>query len=65
MAAHAKDRSRSKPNDAKNRVRRGRLRGFDYKDTDLLRRLLTDRGKSRLGPTPALVVNTSEMSPLQ
>ena len=55
MAAHAKDRSRSNPNDGKNRVRRGRPKvcvfcarqivWVDYKDTDLLRRFMTDRGK--------------------
>src|ERR1700676_663862 len=55
MAAHGKDRSRGKPNDAKNRVRRGRpkvcvfcaqhIAWVDYKDTNLLRRFMTDRGK--------------------
>lgn len=55
MAAHGKDRSRTKPNDAKTRVRRGRPKvcmfcaqhvvWVDYKDTNLLRRFITDRGK--------------------
>jgi len=55
MAPHGKDRSRTKPNDTKNRARRGRpkvcvfcarqIAWVDYKDTDLLRRLMTDRGK--------------------
>ena len=55
MAAHGKDRTRTKPNDAKNRLRRGRpkvcslcaqqMRWVDYKDTNLLRRFVTDRGK--------------------
>lgn len=55
MAAHGKDRSRTKPNDAKGRVRRGRpkvcmfcaqhIAWVDYKDTNLLRRFITDRGK--------------------
>jgi small subunit ribosomal protein S18 len=55
MAAHGKDRTRTKPNDAKNRLRRGRpkvcvlcaqqVRWVDYKDTNLLRRFMTDRGK--------------------
>ena len=55
MAAHGKDRSRTKPNDAKGRVRRGRpkvcmfcaqhITWVDYKDTNLLRRFITDRGK--------------------
>ena len=55
MAAHGKDRARTKPNDAKGRVRRGRpkvcmfcaqkIAWVDYKDTNLLRRFITDRGK--------------------
>jgi small subunit ribosomal protein S18 len=55
MAPHGKDRSRTKPTDTKNRARRGRpkvcvfcarqIAWVDYKDTDLLRRLMTDRGK--------------------
>jgi small subunit ribosomal protein S18 len=55
MAAHGKDRSRSKTNDLKNRPRRGRPKvclfcvqhvlWVDYKDTNLLRRFMTDRGK--------------------
>jgi small subunit ribosomal protein S18 len=55
MAAHGKDRARTKPNDAKNRLRRGRpkacilcsqqVQWVDYKDTNLLRRFMTDRGK--------------------
>jgi small subunit ribosomal protein S18 len=55
MAAHGKDRTRTKPNDAKNRLRRGRpkvcalcaqqMKWVDYKDTNLLRRFVTDRGK--------------------
>jgi small subunit ribosomal protein S18 len=55
MAAHGKERTRTKPNDAKNRPRRGRpkvcvlcaqqVRWVDYKDTNLLRRFMTDRGK--------------------
>jgi small subunit ribosomal protein S18 len=55
MAAHGKDRTRTKPSDAKNRLRRGRpkvcvlcaqqVRWVDYKDTNLLRRFMTDRGK--------------------
>lgn len=55
MAAHGKDRSRTKPSDAKGRVRRGRPKvcmfcaqkvdWVDYKDTNLLRRFITDRGK--------------------
>ena len=55
MAAHGKDRTRTKPNDAKNRLRRGRpkvcvlcaqqVQWVDYKDTNLLRRFMTDRGK--------------------
>jgi small subunit ribosomal protein S18 len=50
-----KDRGRSKPNDAKGRVRRGRpkvcifctehIDWVDYKDTGLLRRFMSDRGK--------------------
>jgi len=55
MAAHGKDRARTKPSDAKGRVRRGRpkvcmfcaqkIAWVDYKDTNLLRRFITDRGK--------------------
>jgi small subunit ribosomal protein S18 len=55
MAAHGRDRTRTKPNDAKNRLRRGRpkvcllcaqqVEWVDYKDTNLLRRFMTDRGK--------------------
>jgi small subunit ribosomal protein S18 len=55
MARHGTDRSRPKPNDPKNRVRRGRpkvclfcvehIPWVDYKDTNLLRRFMTDRGK--------------------
>jgi small subunit ribosomal protein S18 len=55
MAAHGKDRSRTKPTDTKGRVRRGRpkvcmfcaqhITWVDYKDTNLLRRFITDRGK--------------------
>jgi small subunit ribosomal protein S18 len=55
MAAHGKDRARTKPSDAKGRVRRGRpkvcmfcaqkINWVDYKDTNLLRRFITDRGK--------------------
>jgi small subunit ribosomal protein S18 len=55
MAAHGKDRARTKPSDAKGRVRRGRPKvcmfcaqkatWVDYKDTNLLRRFITDRGK--------------------
>jgi len=55
MAAHGKDRSRTKTNDAKNRPRRGKpkvclfctqhIPWVDYKDTNLLRRFMTDRGK--------------------
>jgi ribosomal protein S18 len=55
MAAHGKDRARTKPSDAKSRVRRGRpkvcmfcaqhVQWVDYKDTNLLRRFITDRGK--------------------
>jgi small subunit ribosomal protein S18 len=55
MAAHGKDRARTKPADAKGRVRRGRpkvcmfcaqkIAWVDYKDTNLLRRFITDRGK--------------------
>jgi small subunit ribosomal protein S18 len=61
MAAHGKDRSRAKPNDAKNRVRRGRpkvcvfcaqqIAWVDYKDTNLLRRFMTDRGKIKARAT--------------
>ena len=55
MAAHGKDRNRSKTNDLKSRPRRGRPKvcvfcaqhivWVDYKDTNLLRRFMTDRGK--------------------
>jgi small subunit ribosomal protein S18 len=55
MAAHGKDRNRSKTNDLKSRPRRGRpkvcifcaqhIEWVDYKDTNLLRRFMTDRGK--------------------
>jgi small subunit ribosomal protein S18 len=55
MAAQGKNRNRTKPNDAKNRLRRGRpkvclvcaqqIAWVDYKDTNLLRRFMTDRGK--------------------
>ena len=55
MAAHGKDRARTKPSDTKGRVRRGRpkvcmfcaqkVTWVDYKDTNLLRRFITDRGK--------------------
>jgi small subunit ribosomal protein S18 len=55
MAAHGKDRNRSKTNDLKSRPRRGRpkvcvfcaqhIAWVDYKDTNLLRRFMTDRGK--------------------
>src|SRR5215467_5928619 len=55
MAAHGKDRARTKATDAKSRVRRGRpkvcmfcaqkIDWVDYKDTNLLRRFITDRGK--------------------
>ncbi|GAC1360800.1 MAG: hypothetical protein NVSMB4_19010 [Acidimicrobiales bacterium] len=55
MAPPGKDRGRSKPNDAKNRVRRGKpkvcvfcsehIEWVDYKDTNVLRRFVTDRGK--------------------
>jgi len=55
MAAHGKDRARTKPSDTKGRVRRGRpkvcmfcaqkIAWVDYKDTNLLRRFITDRGK--------------------
>jgi small subunit ribosomal protein S18 len=50
-----KDRGRTKPNDAKGRVRRGRpkvcifctehIDWVDYKDTNVLRRFMSDRGK--------------------
>ena len=50
-----KDRGRTKPSDAKGRVRRGRpkvcifctehIDWVDYKDTALLRRFMSDRGK--------------------
>lgn len=55
MAPPGKDRGRGKPNDAKSRVRRGKpkvcsfcadhTRWVDYKDTNVLRRFMTDRGK--------------------
>jgi ribosomal protein S18 len=55
MATHGKNRNRTKPNDPKGRVRRGRpkvclfcaehIPWVDYKDTNLLRRFMTDRGK--------------------
>src|SRR6202521_5816856 len=55
MAPHGKDRSRTKPKDAKNGPKRGRpkvclvcaqqIAWIDYKDTNLLRRFMTDRGK--------------------
>jgi len=55
MAPPTKDRSRTKPSDAKNRVRRGKpkvcvfcaehIAWVDYKDTNVLRRFMTDRGK--------------------
>ena len=55
MAAHGKDRNRSKTSDLKSRPRRGRpkvcvfcaqhIAWVDYKDTNLLRRFMTDRGK--------------------
>jgi small subunit ribosomal protein S18 len=55
MARHGTYRSRPTPNDPKNRVRRGRpkvclfcvehIPWVDYKDTNLLRRFMTDRGK--------------------
>src|SRR5713226_8470349 len=55
MATHGKNRNRTKPNDPKGRVRRGRpkvclfcvehIAWVDYKDTNLLRRFMTDRGK--------------------
>jgi small subunit ribosomal protein S18 len=55
MAAHGKNRIRTKPNDAKNRLRRGRpkvcvfcaqhISWVDYKDTNLLRRFMSDRGR--------------------
>jgi ribosomal protein S18 len=55
MAAHGKNRIRTKPNDAKNRLRRGRpkvcvfcaqhIPWVDYKDTNLLRRFMSDRGR--------------------
>jgi ribosomal protein S18 len=55
MANQSKNRSRTKPNDAKGRVRRGKpkvclfcaqhIAYVDYKDTNLLRRFMTDRGK--------------------
>jgi small subunit ribosomal protein S18 len=55
MAPPTKDRSRSKAGDPKNRVRRGKpkvcvfcaehIAWVDYKDTNLLRRFMTDRGK--------------------
>ena len=55
MAPPGKDRGRAKPNDAKNRIRRGKpkvcvfcsehIEWVDYKDTNVLRRFVTDRGK--------------------
>ena len=55
MAPATKDRSRGKAGDAKGRVRRGKpkvcvfcsehITWVDYKDTNLLRRFMTDRGK--------------------
>lgn len=55
MAPHGKDRSRTKPKDTKNGPKRGRpkvclvcaqqIAWIDYKDTNLLRRFMTDRGK--------------------
>lgn len=55
MAPPGKDRGRGKPSDAKTRVRRGRPKvcqfctehteWVDYKDTNVLRRFITDRGK--------------------
>jgi small subunit ribosomal protein S18 len=55
MATHGKNRTRTKPNEAKGRVRHGRPKvcvfcvehvpWVDYKDTNLLRRFITDRGK--------------------
>lgn len=55
MAPPGKDRGRGKPSDAKSRVRRGRPKvcqfctehteWVDYKDTNVLRRFITDRGK--------------------
>jgi ribosomal protein S18 len=55
MAPATKDRSRGKPGEAKGRVRRGKpkvcvfcaehIPWVDYKDTNLLRRFMTDRGK--------------------
>jgi ribosomal protein S18 len=55
MANQRDNRSRNKPNDAKGRVRRGKpkvclfcaehIAYVDYKDTNLLRRFMTDRGK--------------------
>jgi small subunit ribosomal protein S18 len=55
MAPATKDRSRSKTGEAKGRIRRGKpkvcvfcaehIAWVDYKDTNLLRRFMTDRGK--------------------
>jgi len=55
MPPASKDRSRGKTGDAKGRVRRGKpkvclfcaehIAWVDYKDTNLLRRFMTDRGK--------------------
>jgi ribosomal protein S18 len=55
MANQRENRSRNKSNDAKGRVRRGKpkvclfcvehIAWVDYKDTNLLRRFMTDRGK--------------------
>ena len=55
MAPPGKDRGRGKPSDAKSRVRRGKpkvcsfcadhTQWVDYKDTNVLRRFMTDRGK--------------------
>jgi len=55
VAPPGKDRGRGKPSDAKTRVRRGRPKvcqfctehteWVDYKDTNVLRRFITDRGK--------------------
>ena len=55
MPPASKDRGRTKPGDAKGRVRRGKpkvcvfcaehISWVDYKDTNVLRRFMTDRGK--------------------
>jgi ribosomal protein S18 len=55
MPPASKDRTRGKAGDAKGRVRRGKpkvclfcaehITWVDYKDTNLLRRFMTDRGK--------------------